>query len=281
MTGLTAKVFRTYNASFTMSTLLGEMQAVGTIPEKVKAYNDANRRVAIICNHKRTVAAGHAATMEKFEDKINGLRYQQYRIKQMMLQLEPKLKKKRGEAFFALPEDIDSEWVLKHQEALVEETRAKIQKKFEKENEKLESEGSKPMKAKELEERMDVARELEQKFKQERKSKKIEPEGRGPSVEKFEKDLEKLDARIATMKTQSEDRENNKEVALGTSKIVSFRETLDNKMLLTECHRTTSTHVSRWFSARNSMCQSSDSSPKRCVEKFDWAIKSVDEDWEF
>jgi DNA topoisomerase-1 len=205
-----------------MATLLKEMTAKGTIPEKVKAYNDANRRVAILCNHKRTVGAGHAVQMEKMEDRINALRYQQWRIKQMMLAEEPKLKKKKGAEYFALPSDLAQEWIHTHHDSLVEAEKVKITKKFEKENEKLESEGSKPMKDKELKERLEAATEMEKKFKAERKSGKVLPEGRSPSVEKYEKDLEKLDTRIATLQLQSEDRENNKEVALGTSKIVSF-----------------------------------------------------------
>jgi len=70
MNGLTAKVFRTYNASFTMSEVLKGMKATGTIPEKIKAYNDANRKVAILCNHKRTVTAGHANQMEKMGERV-------------------------------------------------------------------------------------------------------------------------------------------------------------------------------------------------------------------
>ena len=221
MPGLTAKVFRTYNASWTMAKLLEKMKSTGTIAEKVKDYNNANREVAILCNHKRTVAAGHSQTMEKMEDKINGMRYQQWRIKQMMLDLDPKLKKKKGADFFALPEDLGGDWVKEHQESLIEQEKIKIQKKFDKENEKLEAEGQKPMKAKELQERMEVVSEMQAKFKKENKTQKVEAEGKGPSVEKFETQIEKLDQRIATAKTQSEDRENNKEVALGTSKIVS------------------------------------------------------------
>ena len=70
MPGLTAKVFRTYNASYTMARLLKEMKAKGTVLEKVKAYNDANREVAILCNHKRTVAATHATSIEKMNDRV-------------------------------------------------------------------------------------------------------------------------------------------------------------------------------------------------------------------
>ena len=107
MTGLTAKVFRTYNASFTMSDLLKDMKSTGTIIERVKDYNDANRRVAILCNHKRTVTASHAGQMEKMEEKIKGLIYQKWRLKQMLLDVDPKQKKKRGADFFALDEEHD------------------------------------------------------------------------------------------------------------------------------------------------------------------------------
>lgn len=263
MTGLTAKVFRTYNASYTMSTLLRDMEAKGTIADKVKRYNDANREVAILCNHKRTVAASHEQTMEKLEEKINGLRYQQYRVKHMMVALEPKLKKKKGEEFFALPEGLDKEWQEEHHKFLVDELRTKIQKKFDKENEKLEADGEKQMKAKELEDRMIPVEELETKLKAELKKGKVEPEGKSASVEKYEKDIEKLDARIATMRTQAEDRDNNKEVALGTSKINYI-----DPRLTVVFSKKFDVPIERFFS-------------KTLREKFDWAIKSVDEDWEF
>jgi DNA topoisomerase-1 len=70
MPGLTAKVFRTYNASYTMARLLKSLKATGTIQEKVKAYNDANREVAILCNHKRTVAATHGASIDKMNERV-------------------------------------------------------------------------------------------------------------------------------------------------------------------------------------------------------------------
>ena len=219
MDGLTAKVFRTYNASKTMSDLLRDMKSTGNVAERVKDYNEANRKVAILCNHKRTVAASHANQMEKLSDRINGLRYQQWRIKQMMLDVDPKQRKKRGD-YFDLPEELTREWIEEHQAALVAEQRQKIEKKFQKENEKLAAEGEREMKAKELQERLAVADDLAKKFKQENKKGKVEAEGKGPSVEKYEEQVKKLDQRIETMKVQAEDKDNNKEVALGTSKIV-------------------------------------------------------------
>jgi DNA topoisomerase-1 len=80
MTGLTAKVFRTYNASWTMARLLKELEekgeVTGNVHEKMKSYNDANRKVAILCNHQRTVGAAHGAQMEKLGDKVR--RYGQW-----------------------------------------------------------------------------------------------------------------------------------------------------------------------------------------------------------
>lgn len=203
-----------------------EMKSIGTIHEKIKDYNDANRRVAVLCNHKRTVAAGHGAQMEKMGDRIKGLQYQKWRVKQMMLDIDPKQKKKRGAEFFELEDDLDQEWIKEHQAYLVEEQRQKIEKKFAKENEKLGADGEKEMKAKELEERLEVADELAQKFKKENKTGKVEAEGKGPTIEKLEANITKLDERIAMMRSQAEDKESNKEVALGTSKIVSSLLTL-------------------------------------------------------
>ena len=242
MSGLTAKVFRTYNASFTMANLLRDMKSRGTIPEKIKDYNEANRKVAILCNHKRTVAAGHGAQMEKLGDRIKGLKYQQWRIKQMMLEVDPKQKKKRGAEYFELGDDLDQQWIQEHQVYLVEELRQKIEKKFIKENEKLQAEGEKQMKHKELEERLEAANEMAKRFKQENKKGKVEAEGKGPTIEKLESNIEKLDQRIATMLVQAEDKESNKEVALGTSKIVSGMSFSHAAHLLT-CCRITSTHV--------------------------------------
>ncbi|KAL7771284.1 hypothetical protein CFE70_001227 [Pyrenophora teres f. teres 0-1] len=263
MPGLTAKVFRTYNASYTMARLLKEMKATGTVQEKVKAYNDANREVAILCNHKRTVAASHATSIEKMNERINGLRYQAWRTKMMMIDVDPKIKKKKGAEYFERPEDLDSEWVKQHQDAEVEEMRQKIIKKFEKDNEKLKADGEKEMKQKELNERLEKAEELAAKYKKENKTGKIEAEGKGPTVEKLEANVEKIVQRIENMKIQMEDKEGNKEVALGTSKINYI-----DPRLTVVFSKKFGVPIEKFFS-------------KTLREKFDWAIKSVDENWEF
>ena len=53
MDGLTAKVFRTYNASFTLQQQLKEQTASKSDqPNLVLTYNRANRAVAVLCNHQ-------------------------------------------------------------------------------------------------------------------------------------------------------------------------------------------------------------------------------------
>ena len=202
----------------------------------------------------------------------------------MMLNLDPKLKKKKGAEYFQLDEDLDDEWIKQHQDFLVEEQKQKIEKRFEKENEKRRAEGEKELKAKDLEERMDAVKELREKFKKENKTKKVEPEGRGPTVEKFENSLEKLDKRIETMTVQAEDKENNKEVALGTSKIVSVQNLLNPLVAeianATELQNYIDPRLTVVFSKKFNVPIEKFFS-KALREKFEWAIKSVDEDWEF
>ncbi|KAL9107637.1 MAG: hypothetical protein Q9187_008400 [Circinaria calcarea] len=201
--------------------------------------------------------------MEKMGDRIKGLKYQKWRLKQMMIDVDPKIKKIKGAAYFELEDDLDQDWIKEHQDYLVEEQRQKIQKKFDKENEKLRAEGQTEMKAKELEERMEVADELEKKFKKENKTGKVEAEGKGPTIEKLENNLTKLDQRIVNMGLQAEDKESNKEVALGTSKINYI-----DPRLTVVFSKKFNVPIEKFFS-------------KTLREKFDWAIKSVDENWEF
>lgn len=139
----------------------------------------------------------------------------------MILDVDPKQKKKRGPEFFERDADLDDEWVLEHQAFLVEEQRTKIAKKFEKENEKRTADGEKVLPEKELKERLKATNELEAKFKKENKSKKVEAEGKSPTVEKLLAGVEKIVERIHVLELQAADRDGNKEVALGTSKIVS------------------------------------------------------------
>ncbi|KAI5674743.1 hypothetical protein M9H77_15107 [Catharanthus roseus] len=74
MPGLTAKVFRTYNASITLDDMLSRETKGGDVAEKVVVYQHANKEVAIICNHQRTVSKSHSAQMLRLNEKIEELK---------------------------------------------------------------------------------------------------------------------------------------------------------------------------------------------------------------
>ncbi|XP_054815483.1 DNA topoisomerase 1 alpha-like isoform X2 [Prosopis cineraria] len=73
MPGLTAKVFRTFNASITLDDMLNKDTKDGDVLEKIGVYQVANKQVAIICNHQRSVSKSHSAQMSRLTEKIDEL----------------------------------------------------------------------------------------------------------------------------------------------------------------------------------------------------------------
>lgn len=74
MEGLSVKVFRTYNASIVLDTLLSADADDGaSVDAKKAAYDGANKEVAVLCNHQRAVPKGHVGQMEKLTAKMEGL----------------------------------------------------------------------------------------------------------------------------------------------------------------------------------------------------------------
>lgn len=72
MPGLTAKVFRTYNASETLQQQLPRTEQLEgmSVADKVIEYNSANRAVSILCNHQRTVTKAMQTTFENLNEKV-------------------------------------------------------------------------------------------------------------------------------------------------------------------------------------------------------------------
>ncbi|XP_077022723.1 DNA topoisomerase I, mitochondrial isoform X2 [Tamandua tetradactyla] len=71
MDGLTAKVFRTYNASATLQEQLRALtRAEDSIAAKILSYNRANRAVAVLCNHQRATPKTFARSMQNLQLKI-------------------------------------------------------------------------------------------------------------------------------------------------------------------------------------------------------------------
>ncbi|XP_060081844.1 DNA topoisomerase I, mitochondrial-like [Ylistrum balloti] len=72
MDGLTAKVFRTFNASRTLQEqLLLLTEEEDPVPAKLLSYNRANRAVAVLCNHQRAVPKNFSKQMENLQNKID------------------------------------------------------------------------------------------------------------------------------------------------------------------------------------------------------------------
>eukprot|EP00917_Polyrhabdina_sp_WS-2016_P010078 GHVP01022209.1.p1 GENE.GHVP01022209.1~~GHVP01022209.1.p1 ORF type:complete len:729 (+),score=165.57 GHVP01022209.1:3529-5715(+) len=77
MEGLSAKVFRTYNASFTLQQEIRKLDPkvtdVTNAEDLLRFYQAANREVAILCNHQRTVPKQHETSMGKMQQQLDAL----------------------------------------------------------------------------------------------------------------------------------------------------------------------------------------------------------------
>ncbi|XP_059453179.1 DNA topoisomerase 1 alpha-like [Corylus avellana] len=122
MPGLTAKVFRTFNASITLDEMLNRGTKDGDVAEKIVVYQHANKEVAIICNHQRTVSKSHSQQMSRLTEKISEL---QGLLKELKTDLDrakkgkPPLKSADGKRRNLAPEAIEKK---------IAQTNAKIEK---------------------------------------------------------------------------------------------------------------------------------------------------------
>jgi len=184
MEGLTAKVFRTFNASSTLQDQLEKLtDPSDTVNAKLLAYNRANRAVAILCNHQRAAPKTHEKSMENLKTKIDQKREQ---VKEATKQLKAAKKDCKG--------------------------------------------GS-------AKERM--------------------------IFEKKKKAAERLDEQLAKLEVQATDKEENKEIALGTSKL----NYLDPRIIVAWCMKH-EVPIEKVYNKTQRM-------------KFNWAIEMTEEDYEF
>ncbi|CAL9727710.1 DNA topoisomerase 1 [Monosporozyma unispora] len=262
MSGLTAKVFRTYNASKTMQDQLDLIPNEGTVAEKLLNYNAANRTVAILCNHQRTVSKGHAQSVEKANSKIEELIWQKIRFKKGMLQLDPTLKKKKSKYFKEIDDLTQEEESLIH-DRIIEREKDKWERKFVRDNDRRKFDGEEPLPEETLKEWMDRVHELKTQYKRELNTGVVELKPTQNTVDKLEKLIQKLEERIKTSSIQLKDKEENSEVSLGTSKI----NYIDPRLSVVFCKKY-NVPIEKIFT-------------KTLREKFKWAIESVDEEWRF
>lgn len=155
--------------------------------------------------------------------------------------------------------DLEDEWIEQHQKDLLVKEREKITSKFEKNNEKLVSEGQTALPEKELKEKLKAVDEMEKEMSREKKTGKIELKANA-TVDKLLAQITKLDERIKATKTQALDKEEGKETALGTSKL----NYIDPRISAVWCKKY-NVPVEKVFS-------------KTLRDKFQWAME-IDEDW--
>ncbi|XP_035242907.1 DNA topoisomerase I, like isoform X1 [Anguilla anguilla] len=185
MDGLTAKVFRTYNASITLQQQLKELTSPEeNIPAKILSYNRANRAVAILCNHQRAPPKTFEKSMQNLQTKIDAKKHQ-------LLDAKRELKSAKADA----------------------------------------------------------------KVRRDEKSKKM--------VESKKKAVQRIEEQLMKLEVQATDREENKQIALGTSKL----NYLDPRISVAWCKK--------WNVPIEKIYN------KTQREKFAWAIDMAEEDYEF
>lgn len=261
MKGLSAKVFRTYNASKTMQDQMDLIPNEGTVAERVLKYNAANRTVAILCNHQRTVSKTHSVTVGKIQDRIKEMEWQKLRFKRMILRLEPK-EIKKDPKYFAELSDMPKEEMLMIIHAHKEKQQQLVARKFANDNEKRKLENLEPFDEDELKTRLETLDETISMYEKEVQTEIVEPT-RALTVEKLRGQVEKLESRISATSLQLKDKEDNSEVSLGTSKLNYI-----DPRLTVVFSKKFNVPIERLFT-------------KTLRDKFNWAIESTDENWRF
>ncbi|KAI8324725.1 hypothetical protein GQ54DRAFT_331437 [Martensiomyces pterosporus] len=217
MPGLTAKVFRTFNASFVFQQQLASTPTDGTEAERILAYNRANREVAVLCNHQRSVSKGFQGQMSKIEDKLLAVRYQRKLLKEHLRSVAPELVKRHPELKEKEP-GVTSEWIKSHLLATCDLDREKAQKKFERDNDKLKEAGEPLLPKSKLSEQIAEIDKRERSIADGTYEPEL-PTGKSATPDKIVEKIEKLSARIGNIEVDKIEKDENKTTALSTSKI--------------------------------------------------------------
>ena len=248
MDGLTAKVFRTYNASKTLQEELAKTEEVKswrslTPAQKVVEYNNANREVAILCNHQRSVSKAQETQLELLGNKLKTLKKQKKTLKGIL-----KLLNSDGNT---------SKIPLKKSEKTMVEDATKAVAKAKAMKEKAQTNEQKIKATKADESAKQQKREVtEAKFLQAHLWEKV------PSNDQVVKRITSWTAKIAKMEMDLKHKDDNKEVSLGTSKI----NYMDPRISVAWCKRN-EVPIEKIFS-------------KTLRDKFNWAM-AVPPGWEF
>lgn len=206
MPDLTAKVFRTYNASVTLEKELRhsgrDISPSEHTAAKVSFYNAANREVAILCNHQRSVPKGHEAAIGKLKDQIDALMDEREELEDAIEEMTSKKSSKADKAARSEREEARAE----RRAARLQKARAEAKAKSDQrklEHAKLRAAG----------------KEVESEEDDDDYGVKDKAKAKPTDLKKAQLALQKLKERIVNYEAKLSLRDANKEVALGTSKI--------------------------------------------------------------
>lgn len=247
MDGLSAKVFRTYNASKTLQSELRKHESSSawkslSVSQKVVEYNSANREVAILCNHQRSVSKAQETQLENIGNKIETLKKQKKVLKAILKKL--------------ISGDADG-IPMKKSLVKAEEDVKKHLEKAKKMKEKAKTNEEKIAATKADEEAKQKKRDLA-----ETKFQKLHLWEKTPTIDQVKKRIENWTAKINTVEMDLKHKDDNKEVSLGTSKI----NYMDPRISVAWCKRN-EIPIEKVFS-------------KTLRDKFNWAM-AVPPEWEF
>jgi DNA topoisomerase-1 len=247
MDGLTAKVFRTYNASKTLQDELVKTEQLKsfaslTPAEKVVEYNNANREVAILCNHQRSVSKAQETQLEALNGKLATLKKQKKVLKGILKALNA-----------GKTEDIPLK--KSHQKLVDAANNAVAKAKKMKETAKTNEEKIAATEA-------DLAAKQQKRDANDAKFTQAHLWEKVPAKDQVVKKIQNWNAKIAKMEMDLKHKDDNKEVSLGTSKL----NYMDPRITVAWCKRN-EVPIEKVFS-------------KTMRDKFNWAM-AVPGEWEF
>jgi len=113
MDGLSAKVFRTYNASATLDRWFKEkpVDLKASLPDKLAYFNKANTEVAILCNHQKSVSKNFRSQMTQLTTKSSYTRKIIELLERAQGTAEKKSLEEAAKQFFVEHDRMQMEWL--------------------------------------------------------------------------------------------------------------------------------------------------------------------------
>merc|ERR1712227_412061 len=247
MPGLSAKVFRTYNASETLQNELPTTESMRGMLErdKVVAYNEANRKVAILCNHQRTASKATETSIDGLKQKLKLYKQQ----KKEIANWKELVKTAKGRKSIPLKTN-------QKEKEMDEKVKKKIEKAEERKK-KAVSDAEKVEATALMEEAKQMKKDLSA-----QKLKIAHMYVNEPTTDQITKKLDTWTEKIKKLELDIRNKDENKEVALGTSKI----NYMDPRISVAWCKRN-EVSIEKIFA-------------KTLRDKFVWAM-SVPPTWRF